>query len=256
MARNQSSNGSGPPVGASVIVGAVILGACLVAGSLLIRSSLAEVSGEVQQLRSTIAAAESSLRTAAAPAARPAGERRNRPDPDQRYEISIQQAPVKGPESARVTIVEWSDFQCPFCRRVGPTIEQIRQVYPDDVRFAFMHLPLRSHPKAPAAHAAAEAAHQQGRFWEMHDLIFENQAEMSPEKYVEYAREIGLDVERFQRDVASSEVKSRIDADKNQAASLGVTGTPSFFVNGRFVSGAKPFAAFKEMIDEELGKKS
>ena len=106
----------------------------------------------------------------------------------------------------------------------------------------------------PAAHAAAEAAHRQGKFWEMHDKIFASQSTMSPEKYVEYAGEIGLDVDRFKKDVASSEVKARIDADSKEAATLGVTGTPAFFVNGRFLSGAQPFSAFKTLIDEELGK--
>jgi protein-disulfide isomerase len=118
----------------------------------------------------------------------------------------------------------------------------------------FKHQPLDFHAKAPAAHAAAEAAHRQGRFWEMHDKIFENQKQMSPEKYVEFAGELGLDVEQFKKDVASAEVKSRIDADKKEAAKLGSTGTPGFFVNGLFLRGAKPFEAFKEIIDKELDR--
>ena len=120
------------------------------------------------------------------------------------------------------------------------------------MRIVFKHMPLSIHPKAPAAHAAAEAAHRQGKFWEMHDKIFENQREMSPEKYVGYATEIGLDVEQFKRDVASAEVKKRVDADASDAAALGVTGTPGFFINGKFLSGARPFDAFKQVIDEEL----
>ena len=118
----------------------------------------------------------------------------------------------------------------------------------------FKHLPLRMHSKAPAAHAAAEAAHRQGKFWEMHDRIFANQRQLSPEKYLEYAQEIGLDLDKFKRDSASPEVKKRVDDDAQQAASLGVTGTPGFFVNGRLLSGAKPFAAFKTVIDEELAR--
>jgi protein-disulfide isomerase len=113
-------------------------------------------------------------------------------------------------------------------------------------------MPLSIHPKAPAAHAAAEAAHRQGKFWEMHDKIFEKQREMSPEKYLEYAAELELDVEQFKKDIASAEIKSRIDADSRDAQKVGATGTPAFFVNGRFLSGAKPFEAFKEVIDEEL----
>ena len=122
------------------------------------------------------------------------------------------------------------------------------------MQIVWKNLPLAMHPKAPAAHAAGEAAHLQGKFWEMHDRIFHDQRAMSPEKYVEYAKEIGLDVEKFKRDVVSAEVKKRVDADAKQASSLGVTGTPGFFVNGRFLSGARPFASFKVLIDEELAK--
>jgi protein-disulfide isomerase len=122
------------------------------------------------------------------------------------------------------------------------------------VQIVFKHLPLRMHSKAPAAHAATEAAHRQGKFWEMHDRIFGNQKELSPEKYLEYASEIGLDVEKFKQDVVSEAVEKRVDADAQEAARLGVTGTPGFFVNGRFLSGAKPFAEFKRLIDEELAR--
>ena len=122
------------------------------------------------------------------------------------------------------------------------------------MQIVFKHLPLRMHSKAPAAHAATEAAHRQGKFWEMHDRIFGNQREMSPQKYFEYASEMGLDVEKFKRDVVSEAVKKRVDADAQEAARLGVTGTPGFFVNGRFLSGAKPFAEFKRLIDEELAQ--
>ena len=125
------------------------------------------------------------------------------------------------------------------------------------MRIVFKHQVLATHVRAPAAHAAAEAAHRQGKFWEMHDKIFENQREMSPEKYEEYAVEIGLDLEQFKREVASPEVKARIDADTREAAKVGNRGTPGFFINGRVLKGAKPYPAFKEIIDEELaGKKA
>jgi protein-disulfide isomerase len=116
-------------------------------------------------------------------------------------------------------------------------------------------MPLSMHSKAQAAHEAAEAANQQGKFWEMHDLIFENQREMSSENYMRYATELGLDVEKFKSDLASKTVKTRIQDDLKMAGSLGVTGTPSFFINGRFLSGAQPFASFKTVIDSELAKK-
>jgi protein-disulfide isomerase len=122
------------------------------------------------------------------------------------------------------------------------------------VRIVFKHMPLPIHPKAQDAHAAAEAAHQQGKFWEMHDAIFGNQAEMAPEKYVEYAQKAGLDVARYKKDLGSPKVSERIGNDSKEADQLGVNGTPAFFINGRFLSGAQPFPAFKQMIDEELGK--
>lgn len=122
------------------------------------------------------------------------------------------------------------------------------------MQIVFKHLPLSMHAKARAAHAAAEAAHQQGRFWEMHDAIFENQREMSPERYLEYANTLGLDVDRFDRDLGSETVKQRIDGDSREAASLGVSSTPSFFINGRYLSGAKPFGSFQVVIEEELDR--
>ncbi len=119
----------------------------------------------------------------------------------------------------------------------------------------FKHMPLSIHPKAAAAHAAAEAAYRQDKFWEMHDKIFEKQREMSPEKYLEYAAEIGLDIEQFKKDIESPEVKARIDQDTKDASTVGATGTPAFYINGLFLSGAKPFHAFKEVIDKELAAK-
>jgi protein-disulfide isomerase len=110
------------------------------------------------------------------------------------------------------------------------------------------------HKKAPAAHAASEAAHRQGKFWEMHDLIFANQKNLDAETFYGYATLLGLDETRFKEDFVSLDVKKRVDEDAREAASLGVTGTPGFFVNGRFLRGAKPFEEFKKVIDEELAK--
>jgi protein-disulfide isomerase len=116
-------------------------------------------------------------------------------------------------------------------------------------------MPLAMHSKAQAAHEAAEAAHQQGKFWEMHDRIFENQRAMSPENYLRYADELKLDVEKFKRDLSSEVVKTRIENDLSLAQTLDVTGTPTFFINGRYLSGAQPLALFKRAIDKELAKK-
>jgi protein-disulfide isomerase len=236
--------------GGPVLVAALILGAALVGSALLLRASIDRTATEVAGLKETIAGMAGGGRDAGAAAAARAG----RPDPSRRYAVNTAGAPVKGDRDAKLAIVEFSDFQCPFCSRVAPTLAQIEDEYGDKVRIVFKHLPLSIHPKAPAAHAAAEAAHRQGKFWEMHDKIFADQQGMSPEKYLEYAQQLGLDIERFRQDLASAEVKQRIDADTGEASKLGVSGTPAFFVNGRFLSGAQPFSAFKALIDEELGK--
>ncbi len=121
------------------------------------------------------------------------------------------------------------------------------------MKIVFKHLPLRMHKNAKSAAAATEAAHLQGKFWEMHDLVFQNQRQLSAEKYYELAGTLGLDSAKFKKDFASLEIRRTVEADQQEAGKLGVTGTPAFFVNGLFLSGAKPFEAFKEVIDKELG---
>jgi protein-disulfide isomerase len=246
--------------GSQVLTAAAIVGVAVIGGSLVLAQSLNRVtqqvdraSGRLDEIRVAVVDAKDAIGNLQLAAPGQAAQRG--PDPNKRYPATVNDAPVIGPETAAVTIIEFSDFQCPFCKRVGPTLRKIEEEYGDQVRIAFKHQPLSIHPKAPAAHAAAEAAHRQGKFWEMHDLIFENQKEMSPEKYLEYAAQLGLDVERFKIDVESDEVKARIDADKLEAAKLAASGTPTFYINGLLLSGAKPFEAFKVVIDKELAAK-
>jgi protein-disulfide isomerase len=231
----------------ALVISALILGASIVAGSFLVRNAVDRTGEEVSGLRSAIEAA------AKGPAPRDAAMR-DRIDPNRRYPVSTKGAPVRGDPNAKVAVVEFSDFQCPFCARSVATLDQIAQTYGDKVRIVFKHMPLSIHPLAPAAHAAAEAAHRQGKFWEMHNKIFANQSEMSPEKYREYAREIGLDLKRFDRDVADASTKQRVGEDTAEAMRLGITGTPAFFVNGRYLEGAVPFESIKKILDEDLGK--
>jgi protein-disulfide isomerase len=238
----------------AIVLAALVLAASVVTAGVLVRQPLDRGVEELASLRAEVAGLEEAVKAGSAAPARQAA-RPNQPDPSQRYEVKTDGSPALGSESAKVEIVEFSDFQCPFCSRVTPTLKQIHKEYGDQVRIVFKHLPLSIHPKAPDAHAAAEAAHRQGKFWEMHDAIFGNQREMTPEKYVEYAKQLGLDVERFKLDVAAAEVKQRVEADAQEAARLNVRGTPGFFINGRYLSGAQPFEAFKQRIDEELGAK-
>jgi protein-disulfide isomerase len=240
--------------GVLLVVAASILGACFVGGSLLITNSINRAATEIGSVRTVLTGINS--QAAGRQPSKPTVARTGRPDPSKRYEVNTKGSPARGPQSAAVSIVEFSDFQCPFCGRVSPTLDQIEDVYGDQVRIVFKHLPLSIHPKAPAAHAASEAAHQQGKFWEMHDAIFANQRELETAKFEEYALEMGLDLERYRADVASAEVKARVSQDMEEARRLGVSGTPGFFINGLFLSGAQPFDAFKKRIDAELEEKS
>jgi len=170
------------------------------------------------------------------------------------HEKDIGDAPVMGPKQAKVTIVEWSDFQCPYCGRAAPTIEKIAKDYPNDVRLFFKHQPLPFHPNAMPAAIAAVAAQKQGKFWEFHDKAFAAQKDLSPEKYEEWAKEIGLNVNKFKADMADAATKAKVEADSKQGSGFGANGTPTFFINGRQLAGAMPYENFKAMVDEEIKK--
>ncbi len=238
--------------GNALIVAATILGLSILGGAYILVGSVDRATEGIAALGGTLAKAAP---TAAAQAAPPAAAPRRGPDPAKAYAVNTKGSPAKGgAANAAVTLVEFSDFQCPFCSRVTDTLDQIEEAYGDKVRIVFKHLPLRMHSRAPMAHAASEAANSQGKFWEMHDLIFENQRDLTEAAYLRYAAQIGMDVDQFKKDMVSASVKARVDADAAEAAKLGVTGTPGFFVNGYFLSGAKPFSEFKRVIDEQIAK--
>ena len=179
---------------------------------------------------------------------------RKQPDPKAVYKVPVGKSASKGPADALVTIVEFSDFQCPFCGRVNPTIKQIEDEYKKDVRIVFKQNPLPFHKDAgPAAQVALEAR-DQNKFWQMHDKLFENQRALAEENLLTYAKEVGLNVAKVKKALESKSHQAEIDADQALARSLGASGTPSFFINGRNLRGAQPFAAFKSVIDEELTK--
>lgn len=238
--------------GRAIIIAAVLISFSIVGGSFFVANSLDRTTRQIEMATSALEDLE--LAAAPAPGGRPS--RPNRPDANREYDVEVGGAPVKGSEDAIITIVEWSDFQCPFCNRVSPTLAQIEKEYGDKVRIAFKHMPLSIHPQAAQAHAAAEAAHRQGKFWEMHDRIFANQRDLSEETLERYAQEIGLDMDRFASDLDDASLKQRIESDMQQASKLGVTGTPSFFINGKYLSGAQPFANFKRIIDAAIEKSS
>lgn len=166
--------------------------------------------------------------------------------------IDLGKAPVKGSSSAKVTIVAFSDFQCPFCSRAVPTLKQVEDAYKNKVRIAFKQLPLPFHDKAQLAAEASLAAHEQGKFWEYHDKLFANQQALDRPSLEKYAEEIGLNMAKFKAALDSGKYKQQVADDSKLGGSVGATGTPTFFVNGHILVGAQPFDKFKEMIDQEL----
>lgn len=166
--------------------------------------------------------------------------------------IDITGAPVRGKDSAKVTIVEFSDFQCPYCSRGKSVMEEVLKAYPNDVKVAFKHYPLPFHPQAKPAAKAAIAAQKQGKFWEMHDKLFENQSNLTEDAFLGYAKDLGLDIEKFKKDMADPATDKVIEENTALGQQNGVQGTPGFFVGGVQVSGARPFDYFKMLIDRWL----
>jgi protein-disulfide isomerase len=245
------------------LLGLLAVGGCQGSGSFAkLQESLAQIDQKQDAILARLDQLEQKIGSmpAAAPGKpgdpkAPAGPQ-GRPDPALAYKATVDDAHVKGSQQALVTIVEWSDFQCPFCSRVNPTMEQIAKEYGDKVRVAFKHNPLPMHNRALPGAVAAEAAGKQGsdKFWKMHDLLFANAKDLTDENFAKWAAEIGLDVEKFKTDMKDPALEKKVKEQQAQGAKLGARGTPAFFVNGRFLSGAQPFEAFKKLIDEELAK--
>ncbi|MDJ0785469.1 MAG: DsbA family protein [Myxococcota bacterium] len=161
--------------------------------------------------------------------------------------------PSLGPDDAPVTIVEFSDYQCPFCRRVEPTIEALLARYPEQVRFVYRHYPLdRIHPQARGAAEAAACADDQGQFWAFHKQLFAEGAKFDAQSLEGYAEQTGLDLAEYKACVAERRHKDLVENDFQDGAKAGVTGTPAFFVNGIMMSGARPLEEFVQLIEEEL----
>ncbi|MBF0165789.1 MAG: DsbA family protein [Magnetococcales bacterium] len=161
----------------------------------------------------------------------------------------------KGDAKAPVTIIEFSDFECPYCRRAQATLKKVQEAYGDKVRMVFRHYPLPFHAKAPKASEAAQCAADQGKFWPMHDLLFDDKTNLDPPELKKAAKTVGLDQAVFDKCLESGKHGARVTADLADGKKLGVTGTPTFFINGVRVVGAQPFEKFKSVIDEELKEK-
>jgi protein-disulfide isomerase len=235
-----TSNSTTSRLGDVAVVATLVGVIVMLAVSMLNKRELARLSARVTQLE----------KVAAAPTPQAALL-------DKVYQVNLKTAPAKGLATAPITIAEFAEFQCPFCLNVNDTLRQIEETYKDRVRFVWKHLPLvRIHSHAMDAAVAAEAARNQGKFWEYHDKLFANQQQLEPNDLRRYAQELGLDLPRFDRDREDQELRTKVQADMAEATSLGVTATPTFFINGRLVSGAMPFETFSTIIDAELAKQT
>ena len=162
--------------------------------------------------------------------------------------------PSRGPADAKVTIVEFSDFECPFCSRAEESVSQVMDHYAGKIRLVYRHFPLPNHANAGKAAEAAACANEQGKFWEMHKQLFANQTKLSVADLKAHAQAIGLDPAKFAECLDGGKMKVTVDTDQKVGAEAGVDGTPAFFINGQLLSGALPFTEFQKVIDAELAK--
>lgn len=171
-----------------------------------------------------------------------------------RVDIEIGKSPTMGTKGAPVTIVEFSDYQCPFCGRARPTINKVLETYPKEVLYVFKDFPLSFHKDAQKAHEAAHCAADQDKYWEMNKELFANQKAISVDDLKKSAKKIGLNMDKFDKCLDEGAYAGMVMESVQEGSAAGVTGTPAFFVNGIMISGARPFADFKEAIDSELKK--
>ncbi|MGH7768100.1 MAG: DsbA family protein, partial [Candidatus Binatia bacterium] len=173
-----------------------------------------------------------------------------------RVQVDAGKGFARGAKDAAVTIVEFSDFQCPYCQAAAATMRQVMSQYAGKVKWVFRDFPIPNlHPLAPKAHEAARCAAEQEKFWEYHDLLFERSPRLSLAELKQYARELKLDGENFDKCLDGGKHQAAIAGDVEEGSRLGATGTPTFFINGRMLVGAQPIADFQKLIDRELEKK-
>lgn len=183
-----------------------------------------------------------------------AEEMKNQPlTPELQKLIAAPGGPSYGPEAASVTVVEFSDFECPYCSRAADVMTQLKAKYGDRVRLVFRQFPLSFHKNAQGAAEASMAANAQGKFWEFHDLMFKNQKALSPADLEGYAKQAGLNVAQFKQDMESHKYADQVKGDVDLGAKVAVSGTPSLFINGARVSNPTDFAVVSQEIDKALG---
>jgi protein-disulfide isomerase len=168
--------------------------------------------------------------------------------------ISIAGSPVKGPQDARVTLVEWSDFQCPYCYKGAAQLDAVLKAFPTQVKLVFRQFPLESHSQAALAAAASLAAHKQGKFWPLHDAMFAHRQDLSKQTITALASQTGMDMRRFMADWQAKETLSTVMRDMQDGEKAGVEGTPTVFINGQHYNGSLELEPMRTVIEAELKK--
>ena len=228
---------------------AIVIGALIIAGSVVYAGRTVSSSFGDLQTSPTVAAAP------AAPAAAPSPAQPAAPDPNKRVNVAVGVYPPLGKKDAKVTIVEFSDLQCPYCKRFHEdAFPQLKKEYLDTGKasFSYRQFPLPIHPQAPKAAEAVACANDQGKFWPLIESIFADQAKIQVADLKAKAKALGLNSGTFNSCLDSGEKKPEVDKDAADGTTAGVSGTPTFFINGKMLVGAQPFAAFKAVIDQEL----
>jgi protein-disulfide isomerase len=175
-------------------------------------------------------------------------------DDDRLFQVSTGAAPSRGPADAKVVIVEWADFQCPFCQRAEATLARLGERFPHDVRFVWKHQPLPFHPIAQVAAETAVEAQAQGRFWEFHDRMLKAEGSLDATTVERVAREAGVDGARLGAAIADHRHAARVAAEAKEGTALEATGTPTFFINGKRLVGAQPYAVFEQRVEKALAE--
>jgi protein-disulfide isomerase len=166
--------------------------------------------------------------------------------------IPVDGSPVRGPADAKITLVEFSDFECPFCSAAVKQVDILMAAYPKDVKLIYKQFPLSMHPHAQFAAEASLAAGEQGKFWEMYELLFKNFQRLSRANIMLWAKQLGLDVDKFQKDIDARKFKAVVDKDLADGEAAGVYGTPAFYINGKQYNGEVSLAALKPILAAEL----
>jgi protein-disulfide isomerase len=166
--------------------------------------------------------------------------------------VPVAGAPERGPSDARITLVEFSDFECPYCSLAVKQVNALMTAYPKDIKLIYKQFPLPMHPNAPLAAEASLAANDQGKFWQMHDLLFANFRKLSRENMLAWAKQIGLDVDKFKADLDSGKFRDRVKKDESDGEAAGVYGTPAFFIDGKLYNGPMTLEAVKPILEAEL----